>query len=140
MSDDFLNDTLSYSNAKRKQLLQLLEEENGNKPPTDKDGAKLFLNALKDMDSSAIGHARVKTEEKQADNGAIVAQTVRDFARVYNGTNPFEAGELAPGTGEHEIPEEIAASVTVPDSVKEQGKVTETVDQFSARTSKAASE
>lgn len=133
MSDEYLNQTLEFTDAKRRKLLEELEKGNNGVIPTDTDSANLYLKALKDLDSAAISHARVKTEEKQVDNDSAVAEIIRDVVRQMDGRNPFRAEKPIEGRSAPELPKDIEEAVVVDESLMETGKVQESVEDFNRR-------
>ena len=57
--------------------------------PTDKDGGRMFLAALKDMDSAEIGKARIKVDDKVANSNANVAEFCGKLVEQLGDRNPF---------------------------------------------------
>lgn len=133
MDDGYLNDTLDYTNARRRKLVDLFEKQNDGVAPTDPDSARLYLKTLSDMDNSALTHARVKTEEKAADNDAAVATIIRDVVRKLDGRNPYKLDNPSPDRQVPELPTDIENSIVIDDALLETGKVQETVDEFTER-------
>lgn len=133
MNDDFLNNTLGYTDAKRRRLLDQIESENEGIIPTDPGRVRIYLKALSDMDNAAVSHARVKTEEKGVDNDAAVAEIIRDVVRKLDGKNPYRAEVAVEGRVAPTLPEDIEASVEVDEATLESGKIQETVDEFNKR-------
>jgi hypothetical protein len=133
MDDQFLNTTLEYTDARRRRFIDQIETENKGVIPTDPDSARLYLKALSDMDSSAVSHARVKTEEKATDNDASVAEIIRDVVRKLDGRNPYKTEEPDASRPLPSLPTEVEASVTVDESLMETGKVQESVEEFNRR-------
>lgn len=132
MSDEYLNETLAFTDAKRREMIRQMEELSGGKLPSDPKEANLYLKALSDMDSAALTHTRVKTEEKQANNDAQVAQVMRDVSRRLNGVNPFMV-EAPVGRPAPELPKEIEGEIQVDAAQTESGVVQETVEEFNRR-------
>lgn len=133
MSDDFLNNTLDFTDQKRRKLLHEIEKENQGVIPTEQTAATLYLRALSDMDHAAIQHSRVKTEEKAADNDASVAEVIRDVVRRLGGANPYKLEAPAENVKPPELPSQIEESVSIQDSELETGRVSETIDEFNKR-------
>lgn len=133
MSDEFLNNTLTYTDARRRKVIEEFERTNNGVVPTDPDSARLYLKALSDMDNAAVSHARVKTEEKAADNDSAVASIIRDVVRKLDGRNPYKANEPLESRPEPTLPEDIESSVEVDDAALETGRVQETVEEFNQR-------
>ena len=133
MSDEYLNDTLDFTDRKRRELLSELEKSNQGVVPTDPDSANLYLKALKDMDGAAVSHARVRTEEKGVDNDASVASVIRDVVRKMDGRNPFRLETPEETKAPPQLPPELEEAVEVDEAQLESGRVQETVEDFNKR-------
>jgi len=133
MDDQFLNTTLTYTDARRRRMIDKIEADNEGVIPTDPDSARIYLKALSDMDGAAVSHARVKTEEKATDNDAAVAEIIRDVVRKLDGRNPYRSDTVVEGRVPPQLSADIEASIVIDESLLETGKVQESVEEFNKR-------
>ena len=89
--DNELNGTLQYTDDNRRGLVNKMVA--GGEYPIDPHSQKVLLTALSDMDKAALGKARLKQDDKNADKDRAIASALLATVQGFGNTNPFRAGE-----------------------------------------------
>lgn len=84
LTDD---DILRLTQGQRKKLLDHYTEKG---IPSSIEEQEALMRLLADMDRTALGNKRVKTDEKLAGTNELVAQAITDVIKHFGGQNPFE--------------------------------------------------
>lgn len=84
LSDD---DIIRLTQGQRKKLL---EHYTANGIPSSIEEQEALMKLLADMDRTALGNKRVKTDEKLAGTNELVAQAITDVIKHFGGNDPFE--------------------------------------------------
>ncbi len=90
MDNNELNGVLQYTDDLRRGLINHMVP--GGQFPVDPKSQKVLLNALSDMDKAALGKARLKQEDKNADKDRAIASALLATVQGFGNTNPFQAG------------------------------------------------
>ncbi len=91
LTDD---DILRFTQSKRRELVDKLLEDG---IPVTKDDQTVLLQALGDMDRTALGNKRIGAAEKLAESDRLVADAVLKINRQFGARSPFEATEVIDG-------------------------------------------
>lgn len=83
MSDD---DIIRLTQGQRKKLLDHYTEKG---IPNTIEEQEALMKLLADMDRTALGNKRVKTDEKLAGTNELVAQAITDVIKHFGGKDPF---------------------------------------------------
>ncbi len=83
MSDD---DIIRLTQGQRKKLLDHYTEKG---IPNSIEEQEALMKLLADMDRTALGNKRVKTDEKLAGTNELVAQAITDVIKHFGGKDPF---------------------------------------------------
>lgn len=85
--DKDLNGVLAYTDDLRRGLVNQMVT--GGKYPEDPKSQKVLLAALADMDKSALGKARLKQDDRNADKDRAIASALLSTVQGFGNTNPF---------------------------------------------------
>ncbi len=85
LSDD---DVLFYTQKMRKKLVDHITDD-GAKMPSDNSTASLMLQALSDMDRTAIGKKKLVIEQGQSEADRLASQIIAQLARDTKTANTF---------------------------------------------------
>ncbi len=83
MSDDNI---IRLTQGQRKKLLDHYTEKG---IPNSIEEQEALMKLLADMDRTALGNKRVKTDEKLAGTNELVAQAITDVIKHFGGKDPF---------------------------------------------------
>jgi len=72
------------------QRKKLLDHYTANGVPATAEEQDALMRLLADMDRTALGNKRVKTDEKLAGTNELVAQAITDVIKHFGGKDPFE--------------------------------------------------
>ena len=106
MTDD---DVLDFTQLQRRKFIRVFTKD-GEQMPTDPKEAKVFLTALSDMDRSAIGKKRIKSDERIAEMNAqvvegIAAEVRHTMSSYYRASGDVIEGEIvAPTLDDSQMP------------------------------------
>lgn len=92
-----LNSVLQYTDDIRRGLVNKMVA--GGEYPDDPKSQKVLLAALADMDKSALGVARLKQEDRNADKDRAIASALLSTVQSFGNANPFRADAAKPGGG-----------------------------------------
>jgi len=72
------------------QRKKLLDHYTSNGIPATAEDQEALMRLLADMDRTALGNKRIKTDEKLAGTNELVAQAITDVIKHFGSKNPFE--------------------------------------------------
>ena len=87
--DKDLNGVLQYTDDIRRGLINKMVA--GGEYPIDPKSQKVLLTALSDMDKTALGRARLKQDDKNADKDRAIASALLSTVQSFGNANPFRA-------------------------------------------------
>lgn len=87
LSDD---EILRLTQGQRKKLLDHYTKDG---IPNSLEEQQALMSVLADMDRTALGNKRIKTDEKLSGTNELVAHAIADVIKHFGGRNPFENAE-----------------------------------------------
>lgn len=132
-----VNDPKSYEPAQdliftRNVRGQIVQGLAGSGIPSDPKALQVLMSTLKDMDSSALGQMRIKSEEKGQDLQAQHQALVREMLVNMSGMRPPERRTAGQEAAPPQLPDDVQTRDFVPGELQ-QGTVNKTFDEFTAQ-------
>jgi len=87
LTDD---DIMRFTQGTRKRFVDEIIKDGFPNNPKDQH---VLLNALADMDRTALGNKRIGANERQAAADALVARAIAQISQQFGGDNPFQQGQ-----------------------------------------------